>query len=157
MGSSEYRFLTHWRVEGTCAAVSAVLGDASAFPRWWGDVYLDVRPSDQPAPPGAAGPRMRVLTKGILPYRLRWEFVALEPPGPSGFTLQAFGDFEGVGTWTFRQDGAFVDMTFDWRIRAEKPLIKRLSFLFRPIFEANHRWAMARGEEGLRRQLAAGR
>lgn len=47
------------------------------------------------------------------------------------------------------QDGAFVDISYDWRISAEKPLLRRLSFLLKPIFAANHRWAMARGEESL--------
>jgi hypothetical protein len=49
---------------------------------------------------------------------------------------------------------SLVDIAFDWRIHAEKPLLKRLSFVFKPIFEANHRWAMARGEECLVRELA---
>jgi hypothetical protein len=31
------------------------------------------------------------------------------------------------------------------------------SFLFKPIFAANHRWAMARGEESLKRELFAAR
>src|SRR6185295_9030162 len=56
--------------------------------------------------------------------------------------------------WTFRQDGSFVDITYDWRLRAEKPLLRNLSFLMRPLFEANHRWAMAQGEESLRLELA---
>lgn len=51
------------------------------------------------------------------------------------------------------QDGAFVDISYDWRISAEKPLLRRLSFLLKPIFAANHRWAMARGEESLRLEL----
>ena len=56
--------------------------------------------------------------------------------------------------WTFEQDGAFVDITYDWRLRAEKPLLRNLSFLMKPLFEANHRWAMAQGEESLRLELA---
>jgi hypothetical protein len=47
-----------------------------------------------------------------------------------------------------------VDIMFDWRIRAEKPLLRWLSFVLKPLFEANHRWAMARGEECLVRELA---
>jgi hypothetical protein len=47
-----------------------------------------------------------------------------------------------------------VDITYDWRIQAEKPLLRNLSFLLRPAFEANHRWAMAQGEESLRLELA---
>jgi hypothetical protein len=45
-------------------------------------------------------------------------------------------------------------VTYDWRIVAEKGLLRRLSFVMRPLFGANHRWAMARGEESLRLELA---
>jgi hypothetical protein len=47
-----------------------------------------------------------------------------------------------------------VDVTYDWRLRAEKPLLRHLSLVLRALFEANHRWAMARGEESLRLELA---
>jgi hypothetical protein len=42
-----------------------------------------------------------------------------------------------------------VVITYDWRVSATKPLLRRLSWLLRPAFAANHRWAMARGEESL--------
>lgn len=107
-------------------------------------------------PPRAdgTGRRVRLLTKGKLPYRLRWEFEVIESWSPYGFTIAASGDFEGRGSWTFVQRGPLVDIAFDWRIRADKPLLKWLSFVFKPIFEANHRSAMARGEECLVRELA---
>ncbi len=53
----------------------------------------------------------------------------------------------------FEQDGRWVDITYDWKIRADKPLLRRLSFLLKPVFAANHRWAMAKGEESLRLEL----
>jgi hypothetical protein len=31
--------------------------------------------------------------------------------------------------------------------------LRRLTWLLRPVFAANHRWAMARGEESLRLEL----
>ncbi|HEX7137659.1 MAG TPA: hypothetical protein VF219_07430, partial [Vicinamibacterales bacterium] len=46
-----------------------------------------------------------------------------------------------------------VEVVYDWRLRAEKPLLRDLSFLLRPLFEANHRWAMAQGEESLKLEL----
>ena len=55
--------------------------------------------------------------------------------------------------WTFEQDGPFVGITYDWRVRAEKPLLRRLSFIMKPIFGANHRWAMAQGETSLKLEL----
>ncbi|MDA0256552.1 MAG: hypothetical protein O3C25_02265 [Chloroflexi bacterium] len=44
-------------------------------------------------------------------------------------------------------------LSYDWRVRAEKLLLRRLSWLLRPLFAWNHRWAMAQGERSLRREL----
>ncbi|HEV2687509.1 MAG TPA: hypothetical protein VGV35_03115, partial [Bryobacteraceae bacterium] len=92
-------------------------------------------------------------TKGWLPYTLRWSFRVTESRRPHGFSLDAWGDFEGHGIWTFTQSGPLVDIAYDWKIRAEKPLLRYLSFLLKPLFSVNHRWAMARGEESLRAEL----
>ena len=43
MASNEYQFVTHWRVQSTCAEVTDVLGDAADLARWWPSVYLDVQ------------------------------------------------------------------------------------------------------------------
>jgi len=152
-GANEYVFLTRWRVEGTCGEVADVLGDPAALDRWWPSVYLRVEELS-PGDGRGVGRRARLHTKGWLPYTLRWEFEIVESRYPHGFSLVASGDFEGRGVWTFDQDGSFVDIVYDWRISAEKPLLRNLSFLVKPLFEANHRWAMAQGEESLKLELA---
>lgn len=151
--SNDYHFISRWRVEGTCGEVADVVGDPLSLARWWPSAYLDVwevRPGDE----RGVGQRVKLHTKGWLPYTLKWGFEVVESRYPYGFSLVATGDFDGRGVWTFEQDGAFVNMTYDWRLRAEKPLLRSLSFLLKPIFEANHRWAMLRGEESLRLELA---
>lgn len=153
MSANQYQFVSRWRVEGTCGEVADVVGDLPALARWWPSVYLDVEELE-PADPNGLGHRARVHTRGWLPYTLRWEFVVVESRYPYGFTIAATGDFEGRGEWTFAQDGRFVVATYDWRLTAEKPLLRNLSFLLKPLFEANHRWAMARGEESLKLELA---
>jgi hypothetical protein len=153
VSENEYHFISRWRVEGTSGEVADVLGDPLALPRWWPSVYLHAEEL-APADAHGVGRRVRLHTKGWLPYTLRWEFEVVESRYPYGFTLIATGDFEGRGVWTFEQDGAHVDIAYDWRISAEKPLLKRLSFLLKPAFEANHRWAMAQGEESLKLELA---
>ena len=50
-----------------------------------------------------------------------------------------------------------VNLTYDWKIRADKPLLRYLSFLLKPIFAANHRWAMTKGEKSLKLELACRR
>ena len=46
-----------------------------------------------------------------------------------------------------------ADIRYDWTVEVEKPLLRLFAPLLWPAFSANHRWAMARGEEGLRREL----
>ena len=153
MSGNEYHFISHWRAEGTCGEVADVLGDPLSFPRWWPSVYLDVEEL-RPADARGLGRTVRLHTRGWLPYTLLWESEIVETRYPYGFTIVATGDFDGRGEWTFEQAGDFVEITYDWRLRAEKPLLRNLSFLLRPIFEANHRWAMAQGEICLKRELA---
>jgi hypothetical protein len=150
---NDYVFVTLWRVEGTCDEVSEILEDPLGLTRWWPAVYLKVEQL-RPRGPDRTGQKVRAHTKGWLPYTLRWEFEVVESRHPYGFTLVAHGDFEGRGVWTLEPDGASVNMTYDWRLSAEKPLIRRLSFLLKPLFEWNHRWAMAQGERGLKAELA---
>jgi hypothetical protein len=150
---NNYHFITHWRVQGTLEEVTAIIADAPALSRWWPAVYLDV----QELAPGDATGVGRVIslyTKGWLSYTLRWQFRVSEIVPLCSLTLEADGDFVGRGIWTFAQDGLWVNLTYDWKIEARKPLLRALSFLFKPIFSANHRWAMTTGEESLRLELA---
>src|SRR6185369_18044773 len=132
--SNDYHFVTRWAIPGTCQDVSEVLGNPLDLPRWWPSVYLKV---EEIRPPDARGfgRRVRLLTKGRLPYTLRWEFEVVDSRHPHGFTIEASGDFAGRGVWTFAQrapvvdDVDVVDVTFEWRIRAEKPLLRYLSFV----------------------------
>jgi hypothetical protein len=121
----------------------------------------EVAPGDR----DGLGRVISLYTKGWLPYTLRWQFRVSEVRHPFGFTLKAWGDFVGRGIWTFETESAsegdgepeqtaWVRITYDWRIAAEKPILKYLSFIMKPIFSANHHWAMAHGEESLKLELA---
>ena len=149
----EYAFLTHWRLKATAQEVYDILADPMGLARWWPSVYLDVKELAPPDPVTGKGRVIGLYTKGFLPYTLRWNFTVTEANPPAGFKLVAHGDFEGTGVWTLTQDGEHVDVTYDWRILAEKPLLRYGSFVLRPFFAANHRWAMARGEESLALEL----
>ena len=149
---NQYHFVTEWRVEGTCGEVADILGNPVALARWWPSVYLEVEELE-PANASGTGRRVRLLTKGWLPYTIRWEFVVTQSRYPYGFTIDATGDFVGRGEWTFVQEGPIVVITYDWRIAAEKPLLKLFTPVLRPVFEANHRWAMAQGETSLKLEL----
>jgi hypothetical protein len=150
--SNEYHFATHWKVTGTCEEVAEILADPRELVRWWPSVYLDVDVV-QPGATDGVGRVVDLWTKGWLPYTLSWRFTTTENNGSAGMALRAQGDFVGEGRWTFIQDGTVVHAEYDWRISAEKPMLKRLTWLLRPAFSANHRWAMKKGEESLKLEL----
>ena len=151
--SNEYHFVTHWKVKGSVQEVSDVLGEPCDLVRWWPSVYLEVRQME-PGDARGIGKVVRLHTRGWLPYTLKWEFRVTESREPFGYSLEARGDFTGTGVWTFEPSGDSVDITYDWKVRADKPILRHLSFLLKPVFSANHHWAMTKGEESLRAELA---
>jgi len=153
MSSNEYHFISRWRVEGTVEEVSAILTDTASLPRWWPSVYLEVQ-TLQPGKEDGTGKIVHLHTRGWLPHTLHWTLRVVESRHPRGFTLEAHGDFNGREIWRLVQEGSWVNAIYDWKIRADKSLLRTLSFAFKPVFAANHRWAMARGEESLKLELA---
>ena len=153
MAPNDYHFITRGRVQSSLEEISEIIADGPDLVRWWPSVYLDVK-QIQPGDERGMGRVISLYTKGWLPYTLRWQFRVVEDHYPHGFTLQAWGDFVGRGIWTFGQDGPWVDITYDWKIQADKPLLRYFSFLIKPVFSANHHWAMRKGEESLKLELA---
>jgi hypothetical protein len=152
MADNEYHFTTEWRFRADTREVAEILADGPDLARWWPSVYLKVHELEPGAPSGV-GKVIDLYTKGWLPYTLRWQFRVTEVR-QDGFALEAWGDFVGRGNWTFAQHGDWAHVRYDWDVRADKPLLRNLSFLLKPIFAANHRWAMEMGERSLELELA---
>ncbi len=152
MPTSDYHFIDRWRVEADVKEVADILEDALSLPQWWGSVYFEVK-EIEPGGEHGIGKLVSLRAGGWLPYTLRIDFRTVESRYPYGFSMEATGDLEGKGIWTFEPDGPFVNVTYDWTIRANKPIIEKLSFLLKPIFRSNHNWTMKRGGESLRLEL----
>ncbi len=60
------------------------------------------------------------------------------------------GDLRGTGIWTLtpNADGG-THVRFDWRVHADRRLLKLLTPILRPALRWNHNWAIARAIEGL--------
>jgi len=153
MPTADYHFIDRWRVEADCKEVADIIEDALGLPGWWGSVYFEVKELEPGEGNHGTGKLIHVRAGGWLPYTLKINFRTVESRYPSGFTMDATGDLEGKGIWTFEPDGPFVNVTYDWTIRANKPVIEKFSFFLKPIFRSNHNWTMRRGEESLKLEL----
>jgi hypothetical protein len=147
----DYHVTTTWEVEAGLPEVAAILREPAALARWWPAAFLTVEPALRPDGRGSAG---SVWSKGWLPYTLRFEFDVSELPDTPGVVVRVAGDFEGRCVCTVRPRGPRLAIVFDWRVRVHKPVIRRWSWLLRPVFVANHLWVMARGLESFRLELA---
>jgi hypothetical protein len=143
---NEYRFVDRWFVRAALDDTYELVGDTVGYPGWWGDVFLSVEGDDGPPRPGR---HVEIVSRGFLPYRLRWEAEVVEVEAPRRFDFTMTGDFVGGGRWTFEPAEGGTDAIFDFRPRVEKPGVKQLSPLLKPVFRWNHRWAMTHGERGV--------
>ncbi len=143
--SAEYVFMDEWDVKAPIEVIFNTLADARTYPEWWKPVYLKV----VTAGPPKVGLVSTQLFKGRLPYHLRTtsEIVRMDPPRE--LEVQVKGDLSGRGVWTLTPVNESIHIRFDWRVNADRPLLRILTPLLRPLFRWNHNWAIQRAMEGL--------
>ena len=146
-----YSFVDEWRVPASVEAVYDVLSRPREYPSWWGDTFLEGEGDPGPATPGK---RARLVTRGLLPYRLRWELICVEARAPRVLVSRIQGDFVGVGLWTLTPVDGGTRAVLEWRVEVRKRLIRHLTPLLRPLFAWNHHWAMRRGQKRIVALLA---
>jgi uncharacterized protein YndB with AHSA1/START domain len=144
--ASEYVFIDEWDVEAPQEAVFDALADTRTYPEWWQPVYLAVE-SDGPPEEGRVS---RQEFKGRLPYHLKTHSTIVRMDPPRELEVSVVGDLTGKGIWTLTPaDGGDVHIRFDWRVIADRPLLRILTPLLRPVFRWNHDWSIKRAIEGL--------
>ena len=144
--AKEYVFLDEWDVDAPQEATFNALADARTYPEWWKPVYIEVEGDCEPA----VGCQTRQHFKGKLPYTLKTtsEIVKYDPP--NHFQVEVVGDLTGTGKWTLTPaENGKVHIRFDWIVHADRPLLRYLTPILRPIFRWNHNWSAARAKEGL--------
>jgi uncharacterized protein YndB with AHSA1/START domain len=150
---AQYQFIDRWYVPAPIGDVYDVIGDQLGYTAWWEKVFLAVTGDGGPPRPGR---RASIVSKGFLPYKLRWDAEVVEADPPRGFRFRMEGDFMGDGDWTLEEADGGTRATLDFRPAVEKPFVKQLTPILRPLFQANHRWAMRRGQEGIVEHMRRG-
>jgi uncharacterized protein YndB with AHSA1/START domain len=146
VASREYLFVDEWDVAAPREAVFAALADARSYPDWWRPVYLDVETDGAPR----VGQESRQHFKGRLPYHLRTRSRIVRHEPPAVLEADVDGDLRGHGRWTLTETPAGgTHVRFDWRVHADRALLRVLTPVLRPAFRWNHDWAIARAREGL--------
>jgi len=151
--ADQYRFLDKWFIPHPIDVVFEELLHAEDYPRWWGEAWKRVTPIGD-ARPGMVGARSEVIAGGFLPYTITLELEVMRVERPHLIVVASRRDLEGAGTWRLREFDGGAAVSYEWNVRAGKPLIRRFSPLVKPLFRANHTWVMRHGEADLKRWLA---
>ena len=141
----EYVFVDEWDVDAPQEAVFDALADAHTYPEWWSAVYLEVEGDRTPQ----VGAVTRHEFKGRLPYHLKTSSEIVAMDRPNSFEVSVVGDLTGHGVWTLTPRDGRVHVRFDWRVLADRPLLRILTPVLRPLFRWNHNWSIQRAIEGL--------
>jgi polyketide cyclase/dehydrase/lipid transport protein len=157
MAGEHYDFLTQWRFEDAAITeVADILEDTASLPRWWPQLFRKVTITKRGSEHGL-GEVAHCECRARLPYTLRFTYTCVEVHYPNGSTIESTGDLIGRGIWKLEERAGGVDVEYSWRVSLEKPLLRLLSPLLRPLLAGNHEWSMQRGEEGMRREIAGRR
>jgi hypothetical protein len=87
-----------------------------------------------------------------MSHRFVLELSRWSPPNLVEF--RTYGDLEGVWTGVVSAQGDDTRVDVEWKVIANKPIVRLLSPLLRPLFEMNHNWTNARAEIGMRNFLS---
>lgn len=154
MPANSYRFVERWDLPGfTPEQVYDVLVDAKLLPEWWTGVFLEAEGiGENPEP--VAGAKAKVVARGFLPYKVRFVIEAIELIPGKLVLVKTSGDFNGQGRATITASDEGTILETEWLAIVNKPIVRFLSPILRPIFALNHYWTTPRGVKGLLRYLA---
>lgn len=151
--ASEYRFVTVWELPAPVDRVWAELLDVDAWPTWWrGFERVElVRGGDE----DGLGSVRDLVTRGRLPYRLRYrlEVVRVEPLRL--IDAVSSGDLVGFGRWTTEATEHGTRAEYVWQVRTTRRLLRALSPIARGTLARNHDLVMEWGRLGILERLAA--
>jgi hypothetical protein len=147
----QFDLVTDWKFDQPIGRVWKLLHDVRTWPAWWPAVILVEQVEDGDR--SGVGAINRFVWKTALPYRIEFEtrVVRLEPM--SLIEGRSAGDLEGRGLWTLREEAGWTHVRYRWNVEVQRPWMRALAPLLRPMFAWNHNHVMEQGRLGLERAL----
>ena len=152
MATNEYAFIDKFFAPCDMGTAYEYISTIRQYPLWWGRVYKRIEKLNA-IPDNKPGVRYAITISGFLPYRLSITNEVIYSRKPDIIQFEAMGDLRGRGTWYFAECEGGTEITFDWRVVANKAVLRLISFLLKPLFRANHHFCIVEAEKGIRKDL----
>jgi uncharacterized protein YndB with AHSA1/START domain len=146
-----YHFETLWRLETSIEKVFDAIADPKAYASWWPNIKAVTELQKGNEQGIGAVSRYEFSTQ--LPYTLAFEMTATQIQRPYLLEGKASGELEGLGRWTFKQEGDIAVVHYLWQVSTTKPWMNLLAPLLQAAFTWNHHQVMKKGGQGLAQYL----
>lgn len=143
----QFHLVDRWSVPLAHEQVFDLLARPSHYGDWWDGGAIRCVEADPGEP--AVGKRATLAVKGFLPYTLTMITESLVVERPSRLVASSTGDLVGVGEWTIAAGGDGTIAVLDWKVSVARRFERLFARALGRVLEANHRWTMDRGREGL--------
>ena len=147
----QFDLITDWQFDQPIARVWKLLHEVRHWPEWWPAVLRVEQVED--GDDEGVGAVNRFVWKTALPYRITFEMRVARVESPMLIEARSVGDLDGRGLWTLREAAGATHVRYRWSVEVQKPWMRALAPLLRPVFAWNHNWVMEQGRVGLERAL----
>jgi hypothetical protein len=151
---NEFVLVTRWMIPALIEVVWEALHDVQQWPTWW--KYVKEVSEIEAGDADGVGARRHFVWATRLPYCIAFEMRTTRVLRPKLIEGRAGGDLNGTGRWDLKPVEGGTDVRYEWRVSADKPRMRLLAPLLRPMYVWNHGGVMQAGRDGLVRYLAAG-
>lgn len=151
--SHSFEINSVWEFDCPKTDLKFVIDKPQEITHWWAAVFLKVEllSGNYYAPSGLVA---NLWTKGFLPHSFKFKANIFHNRQHQQLIIKTMGDFSGIGTITIQSLGANKSQIhINWRTNVENHTLYLLMMLLKPIFIANHKWAMRKGFQGLKYEL----
>ncbi|SOD21084.1 SRPBCC family protein [Nitrosomonas ureae] len=151
--TTEFKFVTEWRIDAPLVEVCDAISHCLDWPLWWKGVEAVEMLESGDA--NGIGSVHRFTWKGRIPYRFTFD---LRVTGWIPLTLlegRAQGDIIGTGQWIFFRENELTVVRYNWHVYPNRRWINLIAPIASPLFRWNHHQVMRQGAEGMARLLNA--
>ena len=150
--ASAFEIESRWTLDATIEEILTIIRKPVSLTQWWSAVFMKAEVilsggSD------LVGLTVRFFTKGLLPHTFQFTARVVAATSHGELQIRTWGDFNGHGAVHLIRTATGADVHICWRVDVKQPYIRPLFWMAKPIFTANHRWAMRRGREGLQAEV----
>jgi hypothetical protein len=150
---TQMMMLSEFHVSAPQQRVWEALTHPEEWPQWWHYVeQVELLETGDAQDVGA----LRRLHWGTrLPYAIDLVVRTTVVAEPRVLEVAASGDLAGQGCWNLEPTDSGTCVRYTWNVQLDKPWMRRLAPLLKPVFAWNHHAVMREGAAGLARHLGA--